>query len=106
MSLERSAFSRPERRSRWPGACIPLPEEHGRIFRNAWIAGIKAHYPGEPRPGYIAPWEGRFVSLCWIAQIYKYFPEPKPSYVADWSEEPEWQQETNADIFEAIEALR
>jgi hypothetical protein len=117
-----------------------LSEEHGRIFRSAWIAGVEAHFPGEPKPGYIAPWEetpdwerdaaatvygqvadfirvsegtaakltreqkGRFVSLCWIGQIYKHFPDPKPSYVADWSEQPEWQRETNSDVFEAIEA--
>jgi hypothetical protein len=31
--------------------------ENGRIFRDAWIAGVKRHYPGEPKPGYIAPWE-------------------------------------------------
>jgi hypothetical protein len=31
--------------------------ENGRIFREAWIAGVKRHYPGEPKPGYIAPWE-------------------------------------------------
>ncbi|MEY9913552.1 hypothetical protein ABIA35_009825 [Catenulispora sp. MAP12-49] len=116
-----------------------MNEDHGRIFREAWIAGVKAHYPGEPKPGYISPleetpaWEreaasgvygqvhdfltassgsagkltreqkGRFVSLCWIAQIYKHFEDPKPSYVADWSGQPEWQQETNSDVFEAIE---
>src|ERR1700716_4325691 len=27
-------------------------------------------------------------------------PDPKPSYVADWDELPQWQQETDADIFE------
>jgi hypothetical protein len=47
--------------------------------------------------------KGRFVSLCWTGQIFKHFPEPKPSYVADWDELPEWQQQTNADIFESIE---
>lgn len=47
--------------------------------------------------------KGRFVALCWTAQIYKHFPDPKPSYVADWSELPTWQQETDADIFEEIE---
>lgn len=31
--------------------------EPGRIFREAWIAGVKKYYPGEPKPGYIAPWE-------------------------------------------------
>jgi len=116
-----------------------LSEENGRLFRTAWIAGVVKHYPGDPKPGYIAPWEdtpewereaaatvceqvqhfiavsggnvakltheqkGRFVSLCWIAQIYKHFGDPRASYVADWSEQPEWQRETNSDIFEAIE---
>jgi len=47
--------------------------------------------------------KGRFVALCWIGQIFKHFPDPKPSYVADWDELPPWQQETDADIFEAIE---
>ncbi len=111
----------------------------GRIFRDAWIAGVKSHFPGEPKPGYISPWDdtpewerssaaavyeqvrdfivitdgaasrlsreqkGRFVALCWIAQIYKHFQEPKPSYVADWSDLPVWQRETDSDIFEAIE---
>ncbi|HEX6478477.1 MAG TPA: hypothetical protein VF043_06505 [Ktedonobacteraceae bacterium] len=32
-------------------------EEEGRLFREAWIAGIHAHYPGAPKPGYVAPWE-------------------------------------------------
>lgn len=116
-----------------------MTEAHGRLFREAWIAGVTTHYPGEPKPGYIAPWEdtpqwereaaaavygqvrdfvsvsggnaskltreqkGRFVSLCWIAQIYKHIPDPKPSYVADWNEQPEWQRETNSDVFEAVE---
>jgi hypothetical protein len=46
---------------------------------------------------------GRFVALCWIAQIRKHIPDPKPSYVADWDKNPEWQQRTDADIFERIE---
>lgn len=49
--------------------------ETGRIFREAWIAGVRRHYPGEPKPG----------------------------YVADWDELPGWQRETAADIFERIE---
>ena len=113
--------------------------EGGRVFRDAWIAGVRKHYPGEPKPGYIASWEvtpdweresatavydqvrafveisdgqtsrlsriqkGRFVATCWIGQIFKHFPEPKPSYVADWDQLPQWQQETDADIFERIE---
>lgn len=111
----------------------------GRVFREAWIAGVTKHFPGEPKPGYITPWQdtpdwerqaatavyhqiktfvelsdgatakltrtqkGRFVALCWIAQIYKHFDDPKPSYVADWGALPEWQQQTDADIFEHIE---
>lgn len=31
--------------------------ENGRFFRAAWIAGVKQHYPGTPKDGYIAPWE-------------------------------------------------
>ncbi len=32
-------------------------EEEGRVFRNAWIAGVRQHYPGTPKPSYITPWE-------------------------------------------------
>ncbi|MEU6231804.1 hypothetical protein [Kitasatospora sp. NPDC047058] len=116
-----------------------MQNEDGRIFREAWIAGVTKHFPGEPKPGYVTPWEetpewerrcaaavfgqvrdfvvvsggttaklnreqkGRFVALCWIAQIYKHIEDPKPGYVADWDALPGWQQETDADIFERIE---
>ena len=43
------------------------------------------------------------MALCWIGQIYKHFPDPKPSYVADWEDLPEWQRDTDADIFERVE---
>ncbi|MFB6720180.1 hypothetical protein ACFCV3_08485 [Kribbella sp. NPDC056345] len=49
--------------------------------------------------------QGRFVALCWIAQIYRRIPDPMPSYVADWDELPAGQRETDADIFERIESL-
>ncbi|GLF99321.1 hypothetical protein [Streptomyces yaizuensis] len=111
----------------------------GRIFREAWIAGVTKHYPGEPKPGYVTPWDqtpeweraaaaavygqvrdfittsdghaarltreqkGRFVAICWTAQMFKHFEDPKPGYVADWADLPAWQQQTDADIFEAIE---
>jgi hypothetical protein len=111
----------------------------GRIFREAWIAGVRKHFPGEPKPAYVTPWEdtpdweraaavavyeqvrafveatggrtdrltrsqkGQFIALCWIGQVYKHIPDPKPSYVADWDVLPQWQQETDADIFELIE---
>lgn len=48
--------------------------------------------------------KGRFVALCWIAQIHKHIPDPKPGYVADWADLPEWQQQTDADIFEQVES--
>ena len=118
-----------------------LSVEQGRTFREAWIAGVQKHYPGEPKAGYVAPWEetpdwerasaaavyeqvrafietsdgatskltraqkGRFVALCWIGQIFKHFPDPKPAYVADWDDMPEWQRETDSDIFERIEQV-
>ncbi|GAA0436684.1 hypothetical protein [Streptomyces luteireticuli] len=47
--------------------------------------------------------KGRFVATSWIAQMFKHFESPKAGYVADWSDLPKWQQETDADIFEAIE---
>jgi len=34
-----------------------MNEADGRAFRTAWINGVRAYYPGEPKPGYIAPWE-------------------------------------------------
>jgi hypothetical protein len=46
---------------------------------------------------------GRFVATCWTAQIFKHIENPKPGYVADWEDLPEWQQETDADIFDRIE---
>ncbi|QSB06512.1 hypothetical protein [Natronoglycomyces albus] len=111
----------------------------GHIFRQAWIDGVTKHFPGEPKPGYVAPWEemseweqtaaqtvydqieqfvnvsggatarlsreqrGRFVATCWIAQIHKLIEKPKPSYVADWDQLPNWQRETDSDIFDAVE---
>jgi hypothetical protein len=116
-----------------------LTVEQGRVFREAWIDGVKRHYPGEPKAGYITPWEetpewerqsaaavygqvrefieatdrgasrlsrsqkGRFVALCWIGQIFKHFQDPKPSYIADWDDLPQWQRETDVEIFERIE---
>jgi|SRR5271165_4689196 len=29
----------------------------GRFFRRAWVAGVKKHFPGEPKPGYVSDWE-------------------------------------------------
>jgi hypothetical protein len=120
---------------------ITLSNEQGRVFREAWIAGVKKYYPGEPKPSYITPWDetpdwerasaaavydqvrafidatdghtskltraqkSRFVALCWIGQIYKHIPDPKQAYVADWDDLPDWQQQTDADIFDHIERV-
>lgn len=113
--------------------------EGARLFREAWIAGVRQHFPGEPKAGYVTPWDGtpqwerdaagavyeqvrqfvevgggrasrlsreqrgRFVAICWTAQMFKHFDDPKPGYVADWADLPAWQQETDTDIFDAIE---
>jgi len=113
----------------------------GRIFRDAWIAGVIAHHPGEIKPSYVASWDelsewgrtaatavysqiagfidatvgatsklsreqkGRFVALCWLGQVHAHVKDPKPGYLADWADMPEWQRETDADIFEAIEEV-
>lgn len=115
--------------------------DDGRLFREAWINGVRVHYPGVPKPGYVAPWEdtpswerecaaavasqlreflmstrmaasrltreqkGQFVAVCWTAQIYMHNADPKPGYVAPWEELPQWQRETDADIFEHIESV-
>ncbi|AXB46105.1 hypothetical protein BAY59_35185 [Prauserella coralliicola] len=34
-----------------------MQDDRGRVFREAWIAGVTKHYPGEPKPGYITPWD-------------------------------------------------
>ncbi|MFI9393723.1 hypothetical protein [Streptomyces bauhiniae] len=31
--------------------------EGARLFREAWIAGVRRHFPGEPEPGFVTPWE-------------------------------------------------
>ncbi|MFJ8848165.1 hypothetical protein ACIRFF_35325 [Streptomyces cyaneofuscatus] len=113
--------------------------EGARLFREAWISGVRRHFPGEPKAGYVTPWDGtpqwereaagavyeqvrqfvavsggltsrlsreqrgRFVATCWTAQMFKHFDDPKPGYVADWADLPVWQQETDADIFDALE---
>lgn len=47
--------------------------------------------------------KGRFVVTTWTAQMFKHFEDPKPGHVADWPDLPDWQKETDADIFEAVE---
>ena len=35
----------------------PQQEARGRLVREAWIAGVKRYFPGEPKASYISPWE-------------------------------------------------
>jgi hypothetical protein len=32
-------------------------ETAGRLFRQAWVEGVRRHYPGTPRDGYVAAWD-------------------------------------------------
>ncbi|MCX4588168.1 hypothetical protein [Streptomyces sp. NBC_01481] len=59
-----------------------------RLLREAWVAGVQAHFPGEPKAGYITPWVD---TPQWEREA------------AGAVCEQAWQQETDADIFEAIE---
>lgn len=51
-----------------------MASEHGRIFREAWIAGVTQHYPGTPKASYIAPWD----------------------------ETPEWERESAAAVYDQV----
>lgn len=31
--------------------------EGARLFREAWIEGVHQHFPGEPKAGYVTPWD-------------------------------------------------
>lgn len=54
-----------------------LSVDQGRVFREAWIAGVNKHYPGEPKPGYVAPWE----------------------------ETPDWERESAAAVYDQVRAF-
>jgi hypothetical protein len=54
-----------------------LPHDRGRIFREAWIAGVKQHFPGEPKAGYVTPWE----------------------------DTPDWERESAAAVYDQIAAF-
>ena len=32
-------------------------DDPGRAFREAWITGVRKHHPGDPKPGYVTPWD-------------------------------------------------
>lgn len=46
--------------------------------------------------------KGQFVAICWVGQIFRRIEDPKPAYVAGWDDMPEWQRETDSDIFDRI----
>jgi hypothetical protein len=47
------------------------------VFREAWIAGVGKHFPGEPKPGYVTPWE----------------------------DTPEWERESAAAVYDQVIAF-
>ena len=49
----------------------------GKVFREAWIAGVRKHYPGGPKHSYVAPWE----------------------------ETPKWERESAAAVYEQVRAF-
>ena len=53
------------------------PEAGGRAFREAWIAGVKRHYPGVP----------------------------KDSYIADWDQTPDWERSSAAAVCDQVHAF-
>ncbi|MEU7592502.1 hypothetical protein AB0B79_05620 [Streptomyces sp. NPDC039022] len=35
-----------------------MPQTEGaRLFRESWTAGVRRHFPGEPKAGYVTPWD-------------------------------------------------
>ena len=54
-----------------------MATEAGEIFREAWIAGVNKHFPGEPKAAYVAPWE----------------------------ETPEWEQQSAAAVYQLVAEL-
>ena len=51
-------------------------DEAGRVFREAWITGVRKHFPGEPKPGYVTPWDdtlnGNAEPRQWSTARYRY----------------------------------
>jgi len=54
-----------------------LSTRKGRVFREAWITGVLQHYPGEPKPSYLLPWD----------------------------ETPEWERESAAAVYDQVRAF-
>lgn len=77
----------------WERAAAAAVEEQIIAFTRVAGSGVERLSPAQ---------RGRFVALCWIAQIHKHFADPKQSYVADWDDLPEWQQRTDSDIFDSV----
>ena len=54
-----------------------MSDGNGRVFREAWIEGIRRHYPGEPKSGYVTPWE----------------------------DTPDWERESAAAVYDQVRAF-
>src|SRR5436190_12707512 len=59
------------------GGAAMHPGTEGRAFREAWVAGVKRHYPGVP----------------------------KDSYVAGWDQTPEWERGSAAAVYDQVRAF-
>jgi hypothetical protein len=56
---------------------LRVTTDAGQAFREAWIAGVHKHYPGEPKAGYVAPWD----------------------------ETPDWERESAAAVYQLVADL-
>jgi hypothetical protein len=77
----------------WEKACAATAEQVIRILLSSTSSAAQQLSRTQ---------KGQFVAAVWCACIYQQIPSPKSSYVAPWEELPSWQQETDADIFDAI----
>ena len=48
---------------------------------------------------------GQYIANCWITGVLQHLPNPKAGYLTPWEELPAWQQNTDIDIFHALEDL-
>ena len=55
--------------------------DNGKIFREAWIAGVKKYYPGEPKAGYVTGWDD---TSDWERSNYREFRPPSGGGYLTW----------------------
>jgi hypothetical protein len=80
------------------GGCVCMTYRNSSLGMPGRIAHMRALCASEPGPGVLAYVDGKAARWCSVA--------PKSTYralVSSRDDLPEWQQETDADIFERIE---